>query len=101
MHYKDEEVFSFEKYVTQLKENFHVLEKGKNENLTGKQQVDAYLRNSAYNKGDKGKTDWEGDQSYQSINVVISFANSRIMIYPFNQPRFVIVELCRKHTTYS
>ena len=44
LHYKDEKVFPFEKYVTKLKENFSVLEKDKHEGLTGKQQVDVLLR---------------------------------------------------------
>ena len=44
LHYKDEKVFPFEKYVTKLKENFYVLEKDKHEDLTGKQQVDVLLR---------------------------------------------------------
>jgi hypothetical protein len=44
LHYKDEKVFPFEKYVTKLKENFYVLEKDKSENLTGKQRVDVLLR---------------------------------------------------------
>ena len=38
LHYKDEKVFPFEKYVTKLKENFYVLEKDRHEDLTGKQQ---------------------------------------------------------------
>jgi len=44
LHYKDEKVFPFKKYVTKLKENFYVLEKDKHEDLTGKQQVDVLLR---------------------------------------------------------
>lgn len=44
LHYKDEKVFPFEKYVTKLKENFYVLEKDKSESLTGKQRVDVLLR---------------------------------------------------------
>jgi hypothetical protein len=44
LHYKDEKVIPFEKYVTELKENFFVLEKDKHEALTGKQQVDVLLR---------------------------------------------------------
>ncbi|KAI2501061.1 hypothetical protein MHU86_13415 [Fragilaria crotonensis] len=34
LHYKDEKIFPFEKYVTKLKENFFVLEKDKHEELT-------------------------------------------------------------------
>jgi hypothetical protein len=44
LHYKDEKIFPFKKYVTKLKENFFVLEKDKHEELTGKQQVDILLR---------------------------------------------------------
>ncbi|KAI2495964.1 hypothetical protein MHU86_18531 [Fragilaria crotonensis] len=44
LHYKDEKIFPFEKYVTKLKETFFVLEKDKHEELTGKQQVDILLR---------------------------------------------------------
>ena len=44
LHYKDEKVFPFEKYITKLKENFYVLEKDKHEDLTGKQRVDTLLR---------------------------------------------------------
>jgi hypothetical protein len=44
LHYKDEKIFPFEKYITKLKENFYVLEKDKHEELTGKQQVDVLLR---------------------------------------------------------
>ncbi len=43
MHYKDEKVFPFEKFVTKLKENFHVLSKDKNKELTNKQMVDKLL----------------------------------------------------------
>ena len=39
LHYKDEKVFPFKKNVTKLKENFYVLEKDKQEDLTGKQRV--------------------------------------------------------------
>ena len=39
LHYKEEKVFPFEKYVTKLKENFRVLEKDKSERRTEKQQV--------------------------------------------------------------
>ena len=44
MHYKDEKVFLFEKFVTKLKENFHVLLKDKNKELTDKQMVDKLLQ---------------------------------------------------------
>ena len=40
LHYKDEKVFPFEKFVTKLKENFHVLSKDKSEAQTEKQMVD-------------------------------------------------------------
>ena len=41
MYYKDDEkVFPFEKFVTKLKENFHVLLNDKNKELTNKQMVD-------------------------------------------------------------
>ncbi|KAI2511242.1 hypothetical protein MHU86_3208 [Fragilaria crotonensis] len=43
LHYKDEKVFPFEKFVTKLKENFHVLSKDKSEELTEKQMVDKML----------------------------------------------------------
>ena len=43
LHYKDKKVFPFEKFVTKLKENFHVLSKDKNEELTDKQMVDKLL----------------------------------------------------------
>ena len=43
LHYKDEKVFPFEKFVTKLKENFHVLSKDKSEILTNKQMVDKLL----------------------------------------------------------
>ena len=43
LHYKDEKVFPFEKYVTKLKENFRVLEKDKSERRTEKQQVHTML----------------------------------------------------------
>jgi hypothetical protein len=43
LHYRDEKVFPFEKFVTKLKENFHVLSKDKNEELTDKQMVDKLL----------------------------------------------------------
>ena len=39
LHYKDEKVFPFEKFITKLKENFNVLEKDKHENLSGRQRV--------------------------------------------------------------
>ena len=39
LHYKDEKVFPFEKYVTKRKENFRVLEKDKSERRTEKQQA--------------------------------------------------------------
>jgi len=44
LHYKDEKVFPFERYVTKLKENFYILSKDKSEALTGKQQVDCLMR---------------------------------------------------------
>jgi hypothetical protein len=44
LHYKDEKVFPFEKYVTKLKENFYVLSKDKSEELTEKQMVDIMTR---------------------------------------------------------
>ena len=43
MHYKDKKVFPFEKFVTKLKENFHLLSKHKNEELTERQMVDEML----------------------------------------------------------
>ena len=43
LHYKDKKVFLFEKFVTKLKENFHVLLKDNNEELTDKQMVDKLL----------------------------------------------------------
>ena len=43
MHYKDKNVFPFEKFVTKLKENFHELSKDKNKELTDKQMVDKLL----------------------------------------------------------
>jgi hypothetical protein len=43
LHYKDKKVFPFEKFVIKLKENFHVLSKDKNEELTDKQMVDKLL----------------------------------------------------------
>ena len=44
LHYKDEKVFPFERYITKLKENFYILSKDKSEALTGKQQVDCLMR---------------------------------------------------------
>ncbi|KAI2498698.1 hypothetical protein MHU86_15765 [Fragilaria crotonensis] len=44
LHYKDEKVFPFERFVTKLKENFYILSKDKSEALTGKQQVDCLMR---------------------------------------------------------
>jgi hypothetical protein len=44
LHYKDEKVFPFERYVTKLKESFFVLAKDKDENLTDKQRVDVLMR---------------------------------------------------------
>lgn len=44
LHYKDEKVYPFERYVTKLKENFFVLAKDKDENLTNKQRVDVLMR---------------------------------------------------------
>ena len=46
LHYKDEKVSPFEKYVTKLKENLYVLEKDKSESPTGTKQcgVDVLLR---------------------------------------------------------
>ena len=43
LHYKDKKVFPFEKFVTKLKENFHVLSKDKDKELTNKQMVDKLL----------------------------------------------------------
>ena len=44
LHYKDEKVFPYEKYVTKLKENFRVLEKDdNNEQMTGLRQVHTIL----------------------------------------------------------
>ena len=43
LHYKDEKVIPYEKYVTKLKENFRVLEKDPNERVTGSQQVHTML----------------------------------------------------------
>ena len=40
LHYKGKKVFPFEKFVTKLKENFHVLLNDKNKELTNKQMVD-------------------------------------------------------------
>ena len=44
LHYKDKKVFPFKKFVTKLKENFHVLLKDKNKELTDKQMVDKLLQ---------------------------------------------------------
>jgi hypothetical protein len=44
LHYKDEKIFPFEIHVTKFKENFYVLEKDKNKDLTGKEQVYIFLR---------------------------------------------------------
>jgi hypothetical protein len=44
LHYKDEKVFPFERYVTKLKENFFILSKDKDEELTGKQKVDVMMK---------------------------------------------------------
>ena len=43
LHYKDKKVFPFEKFVTKLTENFHMLSKDKNKELTDKQMVDKLL----------------------------------------------------------
>jgi hypothetical protein len=39
LHYKDEKVYPFERYVTKLEENFFILSKDKDENLTERQRV--------------------------------------------------------------
>jgi hypothetical protein len=44
LHDKDEKVFLFEKFVTKLKESFHVLLKDKNKELTFKQIVNKLLQ---------------------------------------------------------
>ena len=44
LHYKDEKVYPFERYVTKLKENFFILAKDKDEALTSKQQVEVLMR---------------------------------------------------------
>jgi hypothetical protein len=44
LHYKDEQAFPFERFVTKLKENFFILCKDKDEALTGKQQVDVMMK---------------------------------------------------------
>ena len=44
LHYKDEKAFPFERYVTRLKENFFILAKYKDENLTDKQRVDVLMK---------------------------------------------------------
>ncbi|KAI2489217.1 hypothetical protein MHU86_25377 [Fragilaria crotonensis] len=44
LHYRDEKVFPFERYVTKLKENFYILSKDKDENLTNKQRVDVMMK---------------------------------------------------------
>jgi hypothetical protein len=44
LHYKDEKVFPFERYVTKLKESFFVLAKDRDENLTDKQRVDVLMK---------------------------------------------------------
>jgi hypothetical protein len=44
LHYKDEKVFQFEKYVTKLKEQFRVLEKDKHERYSESRQVETLLR---------------------------------------------------------
>lgn len=44
LHYKDEKVYPFERYVTKLKENFFVLAKDKDENLTERQRVDILMK---------------------------------------------------------
>ena len=44
LHYKDEKVYPFERYVTKLKENFYILAKDKDENLTDKQRVDILMK---------------------------------------------------------
>ncbi len=44
MHYKDKKVFPFKKFATKLKENFHVLSKDKNKELTDKQMVNKLLQ---------------------------------------------------------
>ena len=46
LHYKDEKVFPYKKYVTKLKKNFRVLEKDNNEQMTGSQQVHTMLHGS-------------------------------------------------------
>jgi hypothetical protein len=43
LHFKDKKVFPIEIFVTKLKENFHVLLKDKNEELTDKQMVNKLL----------------------------------------------------------
>ena len=43
LHYKDEKVFSFEKYITKLKELFRLLDKDTHEKSSGPQQVEFML----------------------------------------------------------
>lgn len=44
LHYKDEKVFPFERFITKLKENFFVLAKDRDEGLTEKQKVDTLMK---------------------------------------------------------
>jgi hypothetical protein len=45
LHYtKDEKAFPFKRFVTKLKEHFFILNKDKDEALTGKQQVDVMMK---------------------------------------------------------
>ena len=43
LHYKDEKAYSFEKYITKLKELFRVLDKDPNEKYSGPRQVEFML----------------------------------------------------------
>jgi hypothetical protein len=44
LHYKEEKAFPFERYVTRLKDNFFILAKDKDENVTHKQRVDVLMK---------------------------------------------------------
>ena len=43
LHYKDEKAFSFERYITKLKELFRVLDKDIHEKYSARQQVELML----------------------------------------------------------
>ncbi|KAI2498915.1 hypothetical protein MHU86_15543 [Fragilaria crotonensis] len=61
LHYKDEKVFPFEKYVTKHKENFYVLEKDKSKSLTENKRRYVSAMGSNDQRGGRGRARQGGD----------------------------------------